>query len=60
MCDWLEKWKGKVKVTSYSSGGWEHLWDIEGPSEAIAEVPERLNCYSQWASPEMFGEKPPP
>jgi hypothetical protein len=57
VCDWLERWKSKVHVADHSSGGWEHLWDVEGPEEAIAEVPERLHCCSEWANPEIFGDK---
>ncbi|WP_397385805.1 hypothetical protein [Prosthecobacter sp.] len=59
MCDWLEKWEGKVKVASYSSGGWEHLWDVEGPTEAIDEIPERITCCSAWAQPEIYGNRRP-
>jgi len=55
---WLERWKRKVHVADYSSGGSEHLWDIEGPEEAIAEVPARLRCCSKWANPEIFGDGP--
>jgi hypothetical protein len=54
---WLGRWKAKVRVANYSSGGWEHLWDVEGLEEAIAEVPERLHCCSEWANPEIFGDK---
>jgi hypothetical protein len=53
---WLERWQSKVRVADYSSGGWEHLWDVEGPEEAIAEVPERLHCHSDWANPEISGD----
>lgn len=52
---WLERWKSKVRIANYSTGGWEHLWDVEGPEEAIGEVPEGLRCCSAWASPEIFG-----
>ena len=54
---WLERWKEKIHVADYSSGGWEHLWDVEGSEEAITEVPERLHCCSEWANPEIFGKK---
>jgi len=54
---WLEKWKGKATVADYSSGGWEHCWDVEAPSEAVAEIPKEWLCASQWATPEIF-DKP--
>lgn len=53
---WLEKWKERVTVADYSSGGWEHCWDIEAPSEAVAEIPEEWLCSSEWATPEIFGK----
>lgn len=48
---WLERWQSRVRVAHYSSGGWEHLWDVEGPPEAIAEVPIHLLCESAWSDP---------
>jgi hypothetical protein len=53
---WLEKWKGRVTVADYSTGGWEHCWDLEAPSEAVAEIPEEWLCSSEWATPEIFGK----
>src|SRR5688572_14327535 len=50
---WLRRWKGQVRIVNYSSGGWEHLWDIEAPSEAVAEVPAHLLCASDWSNPEF-------
>jgi hypothetical protein len=52
---WLQRWKGRVRVVNYSSGGWEHLWNVEAPSEAVAEVPEHLLCESEWSNPELAG-----
>lgn len=51
---WLRRWYGIVRVASYRSSGNEHVWDVEGPDDAIAEVPERLLCISQWSSPALF------
>jgi hypothetical protein len=47
---WLERWDGHVRVADYSTGGWEHLWDVEAPAEAVAEVPEYMLCSSRWAN----------
>lgn len=54
---WLEKWKGAVTVANYSTGGWEHCWDIEVSVEALKEIPEEWLCSSEWAAPEIF-DKP--
>ena len=54
MHEWLEKWKGSVRIEDYSTGGWEHTWDLEGPEEAIAEIPKDWHCASKWATPEIF------
>jgi len=47
--EWLKRWEGKVRVADYSTGGWEHLWNVEGPPEAIDELPTELLCSSEWA-----------
>ena len=46
---WLERWPNSVRVERCSTGGWEHVWDIEGPLEALKEVPKRFFCASAWA-----------
>lgn len=46
--NWIEKWKNLVIVADYSTGGWEHCWDLEAPVEAIKEVPEEYLCESRW------------
>jgi hypothetical protein len=48
---WLERWEGQVRVADYSSGGWKHCWDVDGPEEAIREVPDDYQCRSEWANP---------
>ncbi len=51
---WLEHWGNKVRIADYSTGGWEHLWDIEATPEALAEVPPHWFCDSGWTG----GESP--
>ncbi|HEY4309455.1 MAG TPA: hypothetical protein VGN12_08390 [Pirellulales bacterium] len=48
---WLARWEGKLRVAKYETGGWEHLWNVEGPEEAIKEIPPDLLCHSDWADP---------
>lgn len=52
--DWLKRWEGKVKVADYSTGGWEHIWDVEAPPEAVAELPEEFLCSSEWSDSAPF------
>ncbi len=53
---WIIKWKSEFQlvVADYSTGGWEHYWNIEASAEAIAEVPENYFCSSEWATPALF------
>jgi len=47
---WLETWKDKMTFVSgdYGCGCCVHLFDVEGPQEAISAIPESLRCQSQW------------
>ena len=49
---WIIKWRVdfQLRVVDYSTGGWEHLWDIEASDAAIAEVPLDYICGSAWSS----------
>ena len=53
---WIERWKlvDKLCIADYSTGGWEHYWDIEACADAVAEVPAEYLCASEWATPESF------
>lgn len=35
---WLDKWADKVTISDYSSGGWEHLWDVEAPKITVTKL----------------------
>lgn len=54
VCAWLDQWKTSVTIVDYSTGGWEHLWNIEAPQAAVNEVPEDFLCASAWATPALF------
>ncbi|MES2206800.1 MAG: hypothetical protein V4525_08395 [Pseudomonadota bacterium] len=54
---WLARWANKVSVESYSTGGWEHCWDLLAIEEAVTEVPKEWLCASEWAAPEIFEKK---
>jgi hypothetical protein len=53
---WIIKWKSQfaLSIAHYSSGGWEHSWDIEATQEAINEVPQDYLCDSAWSTPGLF------
>ncbi len=51
---WFERWQDQVNVVEYSSGGWEHMWDVEASDEAIADLPKNFLCDSQWSNPALF------
>jgi hypothetical protein len=55
---WLKKWEAKIFVAGYSTGGYEHLWDIEGSEDSISEVPGEFLCDSAWSNPKLFESKP--
>ena len=54
MQHWIEKWKDVVRVADYSTGGWEHIWDLEAPEEAISEIPEDWHCAGDCSTSETF------
>ena len=47
--NWIEKWGPSIKVYDYSTGGWEHLWNVEATEEALNDSPDRFRCASEWA-----------
>ena len=53
---WFKKWETEVNVVGYSTGGWEHLWDIEATPNAAASVPEGWLCSSEWSEPALFAK----
>lgn len=54
---WFEKWGEEVSVVDYSSGGWEHLWDIEATPAAAESVPHDWLCDSEWSNPTLLAKK---
>jgi hypothetical protein len=47
---WQTAWKRKMKYVSqdYGCGCCIHLFDLEGPKEAIAAIPQDLLTVSAW------------
>jgi hypothetical protein len=50
---WLRKWAGRVRVARHNAND-VFTWDVEGPPEAIAEVPERLKVWDTPWAPHVY------
>jgi hypothetical protein len=48
--EWFDRWGERVRIERDSSSDPDFLCDVEGPAEAIAEIPERILCSSEWSS----------
>lgn len=51
---WFEKWRSRLTYCSENKGCGccVDSWDIEGPSEAIDDIPKELAGKSSWTNPE--------
>jgi hypothetical protein len=47
--EFLARWKTQITVADYSTGGWEHIWDLLVPEDALAEIPQYWLCASEWS-----------
>jgi hypothetical protein len=50
---WFARWKDQIVIMDYSTGGWEHLWDVETTPEALAEVHSDWLCASAWSDSKL-------
>ena len=48
--EWFARWGDRVRIEKDSSSDPDFLCDVEGPAEAIAEIPERMLCGSSWSN----------
>ena len=48
---WFERWRSRLSVLSENEGCGccVDIWNVDGPAEAIAEIPETLQAVSDWA-----------
>lgn len=46
--EFLSRWGSAITVANYSTGGWEHCWDLLVPEEAHTEIPVHWLCASEW------------
>jgi len=47
--EWFARWRDRVRIASESGSGPDWIWDVEGPPEAIAQIPERISCITDWS-----------
>jgi hypothetical protein len=53
---WLSRWRTKLTHLSSGGGGDSYeIYDVEGPVEAIAEIPHDMRVYSVWTNPPKLG-----
>ena len=56
---WLHRWRKSLSYLShdYGCGCCLHLFDLEGPVEAVAALPPEMRCVSTWTENAV---RPPP
>jgi hypothetical protein len=47
---WFSRWKDKLAFISenYGCGCCVDIWEVEGPSEALSEIPPQCYAGSEW------------
>jgi len=52
---WLSRWRAKLTHLADESSDQYGLYNVEGPVEAIREIPQDMRCYSEWTHPPKVG-----
>ncbi len=47
--DWLIRWEKGARIAGYDFRDLQHVWDVEGGTDAIRELPPILLKDSVWA-----------
>ena len=47
--DWLIRWDKNSRIVGYDFRDLEHIWDVEGGSDAIGELLPRLLRETAWS-----------
>ncbi len=52
---WFSRWGAHLTCCSedYGCGCCIAMWDVEGPAEAIAEIPSIISAMSEWSEPAL-------
>ena len=47
---WFAKWAGRLghRSEDQGCGCCVHIWDVDGPAEGVAELPEAVRSESDW------------
>lgn len=56
---WFSKWRPHLVHCSQADGGEGsvHIWHVDGPGEAVAEIPQGLSAMSDWSHPRPSNAK---
>ena len=48
---WFDRWRSRLATVSgdQGCGCCVNIWNVDGPEEAISEIPEAARCSSDWA-----------
>jgi len=46
--DWLIRWEKGARIVGYDFRDLEHIWDVEGGTDAIAELPPAYLRETAW------------
>jgi len=47
--DWLIRWEKTTRIVGYDFRDLEHIWDVEGGTDAIAALPTHLLRGTAWS-----------
>lgn len=52
---WFSRWRSRLTYCSENKGCGccVEMWDVEGPAEAIAELPSLISAMSVWSEPAL-------
>lgn len=59
---WFTRWRPQLSYCSDNTGCGCCIdsWNVEGPGEAIAEIPDDLRARSDWTHPQRSEKAPKP
>ncbi|HEX8209406.1 MAG TPA: hypothetical protein VF584_04385 [Longimicrobium sp.] len=58
---WFSRWRARLTYCSENKGCGccIEMWDVEGPAEAIAEIPSLISGMSEWSEPALVELRAP-
>jgi hypothetical protein len=52
---WLGRWRAKLTHLADQSADQYGIYNVEGPVEAIREIPQDMRSQSEWTNPPKIG-----